>query len=663
MWSRKTIFRGFGYIVVLACAVMLSSCVTYTTIGTSRMPSPNQEMADAYTQADNAFRSGRYTEALEGYLDYISDYSPNTLTDNALNKAGDIYRARGELSSAQSMYLKIIQDFVFSDSYTDARYKLGQIYYSQGRYSDAINILASLVDEPGTGVATTATYNTLAKSYMMLGEYYDAVFWFNEAARSTYEVSVREEAEENIKLLLENYLDEEDLEDIAEEYDDTPAGGYAAYILAQRYISRGDLDDARSELLKIVRNQPDHEYYYEAQGMLKETQGMPYSSEITVGVILPLSGRAAVFGRKVRNGLELASGALGYTDGPRIRLIFKDSGSDETTASYAVKELARDEDVVLIIGPMLKDTALAAAREAQLQGVPIITLTKEQSITDLGEYVFRNFLTNPDEISGLVRYVVQGRGVCRFAILYPDDAYGQEMKELFSRYVGYYGCSIVGELSYTGETADFRSIIKDLLDLTGSTKSSTTFDALFIPDYYNTVGLVIPYVYYYNLKSITLLGTDGWNDPAILDIAGDFMIGSYFADAFTPDSDDPAVKSFVEDFTSIFGFKPGVLEAYGYDTIRMVQYLVRSQGVDGRDDMRDALLSIRGYEGVTGLTTIERNGDSTKDPLILTVMESEAERTMTITEEPEEGVAIAAELNEDDVTEYVIVEVPDSRRY
>ena len=149
----------------------------------------------------------------------------------------------------------------------------------------------------------------------------------------------------------------------------------------------------------------------------------------------------------------------------------------------------------------------------------------------------------------------------------------------------------------------------------------------------------------------------------MLDIAGDFMIGSYFADAFTPDSDDPAVKSFVEDFTSIFGFKPGVLEAYGYDTIRMVQYLVRSQGVDGRDDMREALLSIRGYEGVTGLTTIERNGDSTKDPLILTVMESEAERTMTITEEPEEGVAIAAELNEDDVTEYVIVEVPDSRRY
>jgi len=87
MWSRKAVFRGFVYIVVLACAVLLSSCVTYTTIGTSRMPSPNQEMADAYTQADNAFRSGRYTEALEGYLDYISDYPANTLTDNALNKA------------------------------------------------------------------------------------------------------------------------------------------------------------------------------------------------------------------------------------------------------------------------------------------------------------------------------------------------------------------------------------------------------------------------------------------------------------------------------------------------------------------------------------------------------------------------------------------------
>jgi ABC-type branched-subunit amino acid transport system substrate-binding protein len=313
---------------------------------------------------------------------------------------------------------------------------------------------------------------------------------------------------------------------------------------------------------------------------------------------------------------------------------------------------------------MVKDTALSAAYDAQRLNVPIITLTRESGVTDIGDYVFRNFLTNADEIRGLVRYLVQARGLCSFAVLYPDDAYGKEMKDLFSREVGYYGCSVIAEKSYADETQDFRSTIKELLSDTGETTSGkANFDALFIPDYYNVVGMIIPYIFFFDLKGLTLIGTDGWNDPGLVEITGDFLIGSYFADAFTPNSNRSEVKEFVEDFVSIFGREPGVLEAYGYDTIKMIQYLVKTQGIDGRGDMREALFSIRDYRGVTGYTSIERNGDSTKEPMILTVMESEEEPLLTIAEEPEEGVAIAEEIPKTVKKKLIIVEVPDSLRY
>jgi ABC-type branched-subunit amino acid transport system substrate-binding protein/TolA-binding protein len=649
-------------VLVIIATFIFTSCVTGTSGRGKRFPEPKSDMMNTYHAAEADFKLGRYSEAINGYLTCINDYPSSTLTDNALVRAGDIYLARGNLSSAHSNYIKVVQEFVGSDSYNEARYKLGYVYFKSEKYSDAVGILKPLVRETQDIQPGNTIYLIIAKSYTRLGNMNQAVYWFSEAIDKANDISSKNEAKTNLKLLVEEYLSHDELVRVSENLSDTEAGGYASYTLAKRYIADGEMDNARAELLKIVRRLPDHEYYYEAQGLLKETQGVPNTGEITVGVILPLSGRASIFGRRVRDGLELASGAKGFTKGPRVKLIFRDSKGDPTTSSYAVKELARNDDVALIIGPMIKEAALAAAREAQRLSIPIITLTKERNITDIGSYVFRNFLTNPDEIHALVRYVIQAKGLSRFVILYPDDAYGRVMKELFSREVSLYGCSIVTVKSYTSETADFRATMKEIISATGSSKNNATFDAIFIPDHYSSVGMIVPYVYFYDLKGVTLLGTNGWNNSGLLNITGDMLIGSYFADSFTPNSDRPKVKSFVEDFIAVYARKPGSFEAYGYDTIKIIQFLMRTQGIKDRDEVMPALFSIRDYKGVTGTTTIERNGESTKEPCILTVIEAESKPTLTITEEPEEGVAIAEEKKKDNKINLIIVEVPGSYR-
>ncbi len=556
----------------------------------------------------------------------------------------------------------MVGDFVNSDSYDSARYKLGYTYFKSGKYSDAAEILKALASRPSDGVDRTQTYMLLAKSYLMIGDYYSAISWFTRAEDTTADAAVRSEAKTNVKYIVEKYLSEDELARVSDDFVGKDAGGYAAFALAQIYSNRGDIDAAHEQLLRIVRNQPNHEYYYKAQGMLKETTGTGTYGTITVGVILPLSGRNSSFGIMARDGMKLAAGDMGFTDGPRVNLIIKDCGDNPASATYAVSDLARSDNVMVIVGPMSKDSAAAAAREAQAREIPIITLTRTQEITDIGDYVFRNFLTNPDEIRGLVRYIVQGRGLTRFAILYPDDAYGREMKDLFSREAGYYGARVVAETFYQGETADFRSTMKSLINAAGGDSKRPGFDALFIPDYYSIVGMIVPYVYYYDLKNVTLIGTDGWNDPGLLSIGGDMLIGSYFADAFTPNSDRPEVKRFVDDFKTAFGREPGILEAYGYDTIKIIQYLMKTQGIRNRNDMKLSLLSVRDWEGVTGNTTIDRTGESTKDPFILTVVEAQTETVLTITEQPEEGVAIAAEVPKETRKNLLIIEVPGTNR-
>jgi len=644
---------------VLICA---ASCVTITGPRDISTSAPTAEMSQAFSKAEQDFKSGSYTQALKQYLAYINTYERNSLTDNALVRAGDIYLASGDLNSATNLYLKAVGDYVNSDSYDEARYKLGYTYFKSGKYTDAAEILKPLAAKPSAGADKTTTYMLLAKSYLMTGDYYSSISWFTKAGDSTSDAAIKSDAKTNVKYIVEKYLSEDELAWISDGLVGKDAGSYAAFALAQIYIDRGEIDAAHEQLLKIVRNQPDHEYYYKAQGMLKETAGTGVSGAITVGVILPLSGRNSSFGIMARDGMKLAAGDMGFTDGPRVKLVIKDCGDNAGSATYAVTDLARDNDIMVIVGPMAKESAIAAAKEAQERQIPIITLTRTQDIAGIGDYVFRNFLTNPDEIRGLVRYVVQGRGLTRFAVLYPDDAYGREMKELFSKEAGYYGARVVAETSYAGETADFRATMRELMGAAGADRSKPAFEALFIPDYYSMVGMIVPYVSYYNLKNVTLIGTDAWNDPGLLAIGGDALVGAYFPDAFCPNSDRPEVKRFVDDFKTAFGRAPGVLEAYGYDTIKIIQYLVKTQGIRNRDDMRLSLLSVRDWEGVTGSTTIDRTGESTKEPFILTVVEARTDAVMSITEQPEEGVAIAAETPTESKQNLMIIEVPGANR-
>ena len=70
------------------------------------------------------------------------------------------------------------------------------------------------------------------------------------------------------------------------------------------------------------------------------------------------------------------------------------------------------------------DAALDAAKEAELQKIPIITLSQQDNIPEVGDFVFRNFLTPRMQVSALVSYAINNLLVDRFAILYPREKYG-----------------------------------------------------------------------------------------------------------------------------------------------------------------------------------------------------------------------------------------------
>jgi branched-chain amino acid transport system substrate-binding protein len=355
----------------------------------------------------------------------------------------------------------------------------------------------------------------------------------------------------------------------------------------------------------------------------------PSAERYVIGCILPLSGRNAAYGNQALDAALLAAGVFNSSQETRIRILIEDSQSEPTVAGAAVGKLA-DAGVTCILGPLGSLEAVEAAKEAQRLKVPILTLTQREGITEIGDYVFRNFLTAAMQVRMVVQYARTDLGLRRFAVLYPDDPYGKEMARLFREEVRRKGGEIRKEKSYKTDQTDFAEEILALggaapvspgtgVTLVPLPKQSPDFEALFIPDAHDRVAMIVPQLAYYDLTTIRLLGTSGWDSPDLLKTDPKQLEGAVFVDGFFSDSFRPEVNDFIENFYTAYGREPVAMEALVYDAADMtVRVLVGNQG-GTRDDFRKGLLQLNRYPGVTGRTSFPPTRDAEKDLFILMV--------------------------------------------
>ena len=351
-----------------------------------------------------------------------------------------------------------------------------------------------------------------------------------------------------------------------------------------------------------------------------------------IGCVLPLSGRNAAAGNRVLDAIVLASGLFDPVVKTPIKLIIEDSQSRTETAGAAVAKLAAKDGVICILGPLGDDESLAAAREAQRLKVPIITLTEREGITDMGNYVFRSYLTNRVEIESLVKYATQEMGLAKFAVLYPDDNYGREMEKLFREEVLRKKGKILKVRSYQTTKTDFADEIKSISNLKqrpsageegerpgDENRSDMGFDALFIPDSTARISMIVPQLAFHDVRGVKLLGTSTWNTPDILKAGSELLEDAIFVDAFSPNSFYPEVNDFTDVYYTNYSREPDAMEALAYDAAGIIVKIIREDGIKTRDQFRENLLDVRNYRGVTGKTSFSGMRDARKDVFVLTI--------------------------------------------
>lgn len=125
--------------------------------------------------------------------------------------------------------------------------------------------------------------------------------------------------------------------------------------------------------------------------------------------------------------------------------------------------------------------------------------------------------------------------------------------------------------SYAKDDVDFSSLLTDV--------KRANPDVLFLPDYYQKVGLIAKKAREMGITA-KLLGGDGWDSPDMVKIAGEAIEGGYFTNHYSPEDQRPEVQEFVRKYTERHGSKPDALATLGYDATRLLIEALRRAGPD-----------------------------------------------------------------------------------
>ena len=250
-------------------------------------------------------------------------------------------------------------------------------------------------------------------------------------------------------------LDSEDVAILIKHPDESLPMDFLLFQLGLNYAMEERYDDALTVLNQFVETYPDHQNRILAESLIDEIKKNAFFQRYTIGCLLPLSGPYQTFGLKALKGIELAQAQFSSQSGnPPLNIIIKDTGADPDKTIAALEELYRDQ-VAAIIGPIV--TSEIAAREAQQMGIPIITLTQKDNIPEIGDKVFRNFITPKMQVQTLTSFAVESLGLFRFAILYPDETYGITFMNLFWDQLIETGGQVVAVESYKPDQTDFQT--------------------------------------------------------------------------------------------------------------------------------------------------------------------------------------------------------------
>ena len=117
-----------------------------------------------------------------------------------------------------------------------------------------------------------------------------------------------------------------------------------------------------------------------------------------------------------------------------------------------------------------------------------------------------------------------------------------------------------------------------------------------------------------------VVGSNGFNSPQFIKIAGDAANGVIVGTPWFPNKEDQKVKDFRKAYKDKYGKEPDQFAAQAYDAVYLYEAALKKSGsTTDREKFRDALKNIADFVGVTGQFKFNEKRDPSMEVQVLQI--------------------------------------------
>lgn len=324
---------------------------------------------------------------------------------------------------------------------------------------------------------------------------------------------------------------------------------------------------------------------------------------IVIGLLQDITGKTATLGKMVEAGTRYAVdeiNAAGGIDGKKIEIITRDTTGDVTVAVNAFELLATQDKVNAIIGPPVANIGLAIAPISEQYDVPVLgfaidpaTLQKEDGSTYKNMFLFQP--SDQQQGSIMAKYAVEEIGAKNIGVIYRNDnAYSVGISGAFIDYIGGTDAEIAEVVQYTANDTDFSTMLMKLM--------SSKADIIFAPNYTQELITITQQARAIGYTGPMIMGLDA--APPFASLAGAASDGVVYINNIT--ESDEKIAAIMADYKAASNVDATNKFFLGYDVVNIIAQTVEEVGSDPVA-IRDAVENLVGFEGLTGVISIDPN--------------------------------------------------------
>jgi branched-chain amino acid transport system substrate-binding protein len=331
--------------------------------------------------------------------------------------------------------------------------------------------------------------------------------------------------------------------------------------------------------------------------------------EVLVGVCWPFS----VNQDGMADGLRLAReeiNAGGLAGGLPVRLIVRDDAFDSEKGKSIAAEFAENPLMSAVLG-YYDDTAAIQASTVYEPSkmLHLVVGANNTAMTARGfEYLVRTTVSS-DKIARSLATMLVGRGHRKVALVWEEDAYGEDLAYQFTVSLNTLDAQLVFEWSYSRDRADFRATVNELKGIDA--------DVIFFAGLEPWAGDFLREARRVGMtKDIVGAFSD---TPLMRQRAGAGLEGAMYFEMYNVNSPTPENQAFVRKFRARFGKDPDAWAAQGYDALHLIAKAVRATGSVNPLDLSFAIRYMAPWEGANGIYKFDGKGEMADKPIYLNV--------------------------------------------